>query len=458
MYKPYPVKLAEFVSPNSVEQAISGLWRIDEIILNTTDINLLSEKIVNVMLEELGYLKLGYVIIVLSLLDENQKQLKRISISQTQFAKEALQKSPVPFEQIIFKIEDNENLAVKSILENVPYITDDLSDMLYPAVDRETVRTVQKSLGVVTSLVFPVFASGKPLGTIIFSLNKKEEEISNFEKQILIGFTNATGIAIEHALLLKQLKELDQRKNEFLNMATHELRAPMAAIKGYLSMIIEGDTGIIPEKTRGYLTDATAVTERLIRLVGNMLNVARIEENRLVYQIETVNLSEVSRTVFAEFKGEAVRKNLKFDLIMPPEVKDKVIVDPDRIHEVVANLLSNAIKYTDQGTVTVTLSQPDAEHVRLDVKDTGPGISLEEQKKLFQKFARAESVIGKTVGTGLGLYICKLLVEKFNGKIGLISDVGQGSDFWFELPLAEFAPPIEISQSSDAKPAEKTTV
>jgi signal transduction histidine kinase len=235
--------------------------------------------------------------------------------------------------------------------------------------------------------------------------------------------------------LTEKLRAMDKQKDEFISMAAHELRAPMTAIKGYLSMVVEGDTGDIPEKARGFLADANAINERLIRLVNNMLNVSRIEEGRMVYQIEIENLSQVVRTVFAQFKPEAERKGLEYGLNIPAEIKDSVQVDPDRIHEVVANLLSNAVKYTDQGYVRVQLVQPDKGSVRFEVKDTGPGISKEEQVKLFRKFHRVESNVGKTTGTGLGLYICKLLVEKFGGEIGLTSSLGKGSIFWFQLPL-----------------------
>jgi signal transduction histidine kinase len=211
----------------------------------------------------------------------------------------------------------------------------------------------------------------------------------------------------------------------------------MTAIKGYISMVVGGDAGEITEKARSFLTDANVINERTIRLINNMLNVSRIEEGRMVYQMEVENLSRVVRAVFAQFTPEAERKGLSYSLTISREIGDKVEVDPDRLHEVVANLLSNAIKYTDKGSVETRLVQPDRETVRLEVIDTGPGVSKEERKKLFKKFSRAESTIGKTTGTGLGLYICKLLVEKFNGKIGLESEVGKGSTFWFELPLAK---------------------
>lgn len=233
----------------------------------------------------------------------------------------------------------------------------------------------------------------------------------------------------------KKLTELDKQKDEFISVAAHELRAPLTAIKGYISMVMEGDAGDIPEKARGFLADANAINERLIRMVNNMLNVSRIEEERMVYQWETESLSRITRTVFAQFRAEAERKDLNFSLEIPRDIKDKIYVDPDRIYEVIGNLVSNAVKYTDSGSVLIKLSQPNDTTARFEVIDTGPGISQEEQRRLFRKFYRVESSVGKTIGTGLGLYISKLLVEKFKGKIGLESEVGKGSTFWFELPL-----------------------
>lgn len=237
--------------------------------------------------------------------------------------------------------------------------------------------------------------------------------------------------------LSKRLKVLDAQKNEFIFMAAHEFRAPLTAIKGYISMILEGDTGDISEKAREFLIDVSNINDRLIRLVNNMLNVSKIEEGRMVYQMEVESLSRLAQAVFNQFRPEAKRKGLEYQLNIPPELKDMVEVDPDRIQEVMGNFLSNAIKYTDKGSVVVRLSQPTPETVRFEVTDTGPGISKEEQTKLFQKFYRVRTNVGKTTGTGLGLYISRLLIEKFNGKIGVESTLGVGSTFWFELPLSK---------------------
>jgi signal transduction histidine kinase len=233
----------------------------------------------------------------------------------------------------------------------------------------------------------------------------------------------------------RRLKELDKLKDEFISMAAHELRTPMSAVKGYISMILEGDAGDISKKAREFLGDANAVTDRLVRLVNNMLNVSRIEAGRLVYQMEEVELAKVAQEIFYSFRFEADRKGINLFIDIPDGTKDEVLADPERIREVVGNFVSNAVKFTEEGSVAINLSNSRPDYVRLEVSDTGPGITEEEQKRLFKKFYRVQSTAGKTIGTGLGLYITKLYVEKFKGKIGLESEFGKGSTFWVELPL-----------------------
>lgn len=233
----------------------------------------------------------------------------------------------------------------------------------------------------------------------------------------------------------ERMRSFDKTKNEFINMAAHELRAPLTAIKGFLSMVLSGDAGEITPKAKEFLQDSAVSAERMIRLVNNMLNVSRIEEGRLTYEPEVCLMRDIVHDVQSEFTVEARRKNLELEVIMNDDLSDSVCIDADKIHEVIVNFVSNAIKYTTEGRVRIILSNPDDRTIRVSIEDTGIGISPEEQKKLFQKFYRVESKVGKTIGTGLGLYISKLIVESFNGNIGMASEPNRGSTFWFELPL-----------------------
>jgi signal transduction histidine kinase len=274
-------------------------------------------------------------------------------------------------------------------------------------------------------------ALGSQLGIAINNA-LRYEKIQKFSEELKDRVEVATA---KLKVVNKDLKETDEKKNEFINMAAHELRAPLTAIKGFLSMVLAGDAGKLTDQARSYLEDTAVSAERMIRLVNNMLNVSRIEEGRLIYAAENTNLSKVADSAFTEFKVEAEHKGLKYEFLNEAE-KDLVYVDGDKLHEVVVNFISNAIKYTETGGITIKVYNPQEGSVRLEVMDSGMGISDEEQEKLFRKFYRVESKVGKTIGTGLGLYISKLLIEKFGGKIGVTSTPGQGSIFWFELPLA----------------------
>jgi len=429
------------------------LQELYQIIVSTLTMEDLSQKFINTIVRDLDFY--GGVVFYA---DQKTDHLQMTAVSNIKPNSLTDKLQQLHVKAIPFAQKDNAIVKAYNTLE--VQTAHALNEVLVPLLVEDDIRSLMQTEPLKSIVIFPVSFGTQALGVYVLFLRREIEELNQFENEILRRAATVFGVAIDRLMIYlslqtanDKLKELDARKNEFLNMAAHELRAPMTAIKGYISMLIEGDAGEIPEKARGFLTDAQGVTDRLIRLVNNMLNVSRIEENRLVFQIETVSLSEVARTVFSEFEGEAVRKNLKFDLQLPPEVKDRVVVDPDRIHEVIANFISNAIKYTETGSIIITLSQPDPANVRCDVVDTGPGISPEEQVKLFQKFVRAESAIGKTVGTGLGLYISKILVEKFGGKTGLASEVGKGSDFWFQLPLEGTSGVPKIEVAAGAIPA-----
>jgi signal transduction histidine kinase len=419
----------------NANRQFSLLQELYQIIVSTLTFGDIANKFINTIIGDLDFYA-GAVFFKIR--DKEILSLYGVSTQKPNVLTESLGKSA----QKDIPITEINNIVIKAFKEQKVQTGNSLKDVLLPFISSVDVDILSNATSVKSMVVFPISFGTQPLGAFVVFLRQVVTDLSEFEYAILGRCATVFGVAIDRLMIYQSLQDanqklidLDKQKDEFLSMAAHELRAPMTAIKGYISMIVEGDTGEIPEKARGYLADAGSVTDRLIRLVNNMLNVSRIEEGRLVYQVEQVNLSTVAQSVFNQFRPEAERKQLEYKLEIPQALRDKVEVDPDRVQEVVGNLVSNAIKYTEKGFVKIILSQASDQAVRFEVADSGPGISAEEQSKLFGKFYRAESSVGKTTGTGLGLYISKLLVEKFSGKIGLTSEVGKGSIFWVELPL-----------------------
>ncbi|MBI2637323.1 MAG: sensor histidine kinase [Candidatus Sungbacteria bacterium] len=236
--------------------------------------------------------------------------------------------------------------------------------------------------------------------------------------------------------MTKGLKEYQALKDEFVFIAAHELRAPVTAIKGYLSMIEEGDAGEVSPKLKEYLTPVSQSNKRLVNLVNDLLEVARQEAGRMTIDVSAVNPAPAILSTIEELKPLAAEKNIT--VTYDASGAKSILADEARLKEVMVNLLSNAVKYTiGSGTVTIWHEIGDGTLIT-HMKDAGIGMSLEAQKKLFQKFYRvADERTRSITGTGLGLFIIKQIIEKMNGTIWAESEINKGSTFSFSLPLAK---------------------
>lgn len=232
----------------------------------------------------------------------------------------------------------------------------------------------------------------------------------------------------------KELRHLDKLKDEFVFIATHELKNPVTAMRGYLSMIQEGSFGKIPKQMQEPVDELQESNQQLVNLVNNLLQIARTEAKTLTINTQPVNLCSEIETVTKNLKPLADQKDLKLTHECTKEVKVKA--DENRITEILNNLISNAIKYSVQGTITITHEKKDNKIVT-HVTDQGVGIAKKDQEKLFTRFFRVEEEAAKGIpGTGLGLFIVKQLIEKMGGKIWFESEIGKGSTFSFSLPKA----------------------
>jgi PAS domain S-box-containing protein len=231
-----------------------------------------------------------------------------------------------------------------------------------------------------------------------------------------------------------QQVEVDRMKSEFISIVSHELRTPLTSIKGSLGLLLGGAGGDLPEKIKGLLGIAQSNTDRLIRLINDILDISKIEAGRVELSREPLDLRETIRAAVKSLEGMAKPVKVRLKVAVPKE-KLMVMGDADRLSQVIVNLVSNAIKFSPIGS-TVEVSAEQHHHViEVNVTDEGAGIPMEHQAKLFTKFYQVDSSSSRAKsGTGLGLAISNALVKEHSGLMGVESLEGKGSRFWFTLP------------------------
>jgi len=230
-------------------------------------------------------------------------------------------------------------------------------------------------------------------------------------------------------------QELEQMKKELLSIATHELRSPITVMSGYLDMVLGGDAGKISSQVADLVTEVKNNNDRLGLLVDDLLDVSRIEQGRIEIKISKIDLAPIISSSLEQYELEAKKKKIKLKFIKSQNIP-KVLADPDRLRQILSNLVGNAVKYTPAGEIKIDIEN--GEKIKINVSDTGIGIKKTDVPHLFKKFYRLKNQKTKNItGTGLGLYICRKLVEIMGGEIGVVSKEGSGSTFWFTLKKAK---------------------
>ncbi len=233
---------------------------------------------------------------------------------------------------------------------------------------------------------------------------------------------------------MEELEHLDRAKSEFLNIASHELRTPMTSIKGSLGLLTSGALGDLDPEVQNMIGIAESETDRLIRLINEILDLAKIEARKMPMKLSWNRLDEVIQESVNGLNGLCKSSGVSISCANLPDYE--VNVDRDRIQQVITNLLSNAIKYSPKGkAVEVTVEQDGPGPLFIGIRDYGKGIHPDEQAQIFEKFRQATNSDNPLVkGTGLGLAIAKAIVEEHLGHLGVQSDIGEGSTFYFTLP------------------------
>lgn len=252
-----------------------------------------------------------------------------------------------------------------------------------------------------------------------------------------------------------QLQRLDIAKDEFVSMASHQLRTPLTSVKGYISMLLDGDAGKLTETQQKLLSEAFKSSERMVGLISDFLSVSRVQTGRFVIEIRETDLSQLVKQEVDSLRDMARSHDLSLTLDIPKEPV-MVQLDEEKIRQIVMNFIDNAVYYSHAGgKITVALESKEKNAV-LKVTDVGIGVPEKEQAKLFSKFYRASNARKQRPdGTGVGLYLAKKVISGHRGKLVFSSEEGRGSTFGFSLPLV-LEDEIDKPSDDNTKPRDNT--
>jgi PAS domain S-box-containing protein len=288
--------------------------------------------------------------------------------------------------------------------------------------------------------------------------------VTNSGKKILVsiivspvGQPGAGVIMVFRDVTLEKREERQQA--EFISTAAHEMRTPVASIEGYLGLALNPATAQVDEKARDFINKAHASAQHLGNLFQDLLDVSKADDGRLANNPKVVDVVAYAHDIVEGLRPKAEEKGLRMIFKPQPDDDEKIgerrlnpvyyaNVDNDHLREVIANLVENAIKYTPSGDVVVDIGG-DAEHIQISFADSGIGIPKEDQGHLFQKFYRVDNSDTREIGgTGLGLYLCRRLVETMNGRIWLESEYKKGSTFFVEIPRIDHEEATRLIESA----------
>lgn len=286
-------------------------------------------------------------------------------------------------------------------------------------------------------LVLPLLRDTRPIGVLYLVSEKQSFKKSKLE--LVTRVADNIAIAIENARLYEALRQTNLTKSEFVSMMAHELRTPMACVLGYSDMLKTGMAGDLTSSQEVFVDNIAQSINRIIAIINDLSDISEIEAGRLRLSLRNVDFNTMLDEAMAVLRNDAEKKRLRYTRESWDGLP-QAYADPERLKQILTILLRNAIQYTpDEGAVTVRawLSADEPDFIRCTVSDTGIGISPENQLQLFTKFFRVvDPAAEEQNGTGLGMTIAKNLVEMHSGRIWLESAPGNGSTFFFTIPIA----------------------
>lgn len=303
--------------------------------------------------------------------------------------------------------------------------------------------------GIEWVLVYAAVAIAALVGIVVYELfvaGKPRHKIHLVIKREAVPDTSGTDLRAQVDAATKELrlanvklKKLDETKDEFVSMASHQLRTPLTSIKGYLSMVLEGDAGKITTDQRMLLEQAFTSSERMVALIGDFLNVSRLQNGKFLIDRAEIDLASIVTEEVDLIREVAKAREIGVAYHVPSHFP-RLFLDEDKMRQVVINFLDNAIYYSpEHTTIAVRLYTSDG-FVICEIVDHGIGVPPDAQAKLFSKFFRAENARRQRPdGTGIGLYLAKKVIDGHGGKVLFSTVEGEGSTFGFRLPIKKLS-------------------
>lgn len=312
--------------------------------------------------------------------------------------------------------------------------------------------------GVQSCLMLPLMAKGKVVGSLVIG-SKDQEAFSEENLAFMTGIARQVAIGVENATLYQQLedyagtlekkvaertaelelknKELEalvRLRSEFISTASHDLRAPLTGVIGFAELFLTGRAGPLTDTQQRYIKTIHDSGNHLLNIIEDFLDVSRMDASRLQINRQEFSVADGIARALGSLSPLFASKNIQLSTEIQQNIP-ALYADPNRFAQMLSNYLSNALKFTPEGGAVGIKAEQEGGQIRVEVSDTGMGISLEDQEKLFTRFYQAEATRYKIKGSGLGLYIVKQLAELQGGTVGLRSRPKEGSTFWFTLPV-----------------------
>ncbi len=434
-----------------VNKTLSLLRKLYQISLLSLDPTSLSEKV-----SETVRVDLNMELVGIYLFSEETDCLTPFKFAKSDRFVESSKTQKVNVDVEKISAASKNSILNKVVHEKATGVIAHVEDIWSDVATLKQLNTVKEESHLQTILLYPLIMQDKVIGMLLLALNRDYTTLNDYEQESINSFIDVVAVALDKALIYEKLKVaneqlqiLDKARAEFISIASHQLRTPPATIKWYLGAVLDGDFGPLSEDLKAALQRTNVTNDAQIATIDDLLNASRIERGKLEFFFEENPLEPVVSTLVEQMAPLAQMKKQTLEYVKPSQVFPNVLMDKEKIRQVINNMIDNAIKYSNEGAIKVSLTQ-EGENFVVRVKDNGKGISADELQTIFDKYSRGHDSVTHSTGLGLGMYVAKVIVEQHNGKIWAESEgVGKGSTFAFSLPLHSDLRPTTVDLAED---------